>query len=101
MAFEFLLEQSVQYALISGIAIALFCSSVGLFLVLRKFALFGDALAHTAFGGVAFGLFIGVYVAINFSLYALQNNLFSLISIYPVLHNMMYCKYVTEKSNIL
>ena len=61
MAFEFLLEQSVQYALISGIAIALFCSSVGLFLVLRKFALFGDALAHTAFGGVAFGLFIGVY----------------------------------------
>ena len=61
MAFEFLLEQSVQYALISGVAIALFCSSVGLFLVLRKFALFGDALAHTAFGGVAFGLFIGVY----------------------------------------
>ena len=61
MAFEFLLEQSVQYALISGIALALFCSSVGLFLVLRKFALFGDALAHTAFGGVAFGLFIGVY----------------------------------------
>ena len=61
MAFEFLLEQSVQHALISGIAIALFCSSVGLFLVLRKFALFGDALAHTAFGGVAFGLFIGVY----------------------------------------
>ena len=61
MTLEFLSEQSVQYALISGIAIALFCSTVGLFLVLRKFALFGDALAHTAFGGVAFGLFIGVY----------------------------------------
>ena len=61
MTLEFLSEQSVQYALISGMAIALFCSTVGLFLVLRKFALFGDALAHTAFGGVAFGLFIGVY----------------------------------------
>ena len=61
MVFEFLSDQSVQYALISGIAIALFCSTVGLFLVLRKFELFGDALAHTAFGGVAFGLFIGVY----------------------------------------
>ena len=61
MVFEFLSDQSVQYALISGIAIALFCSTVGLFLVLRKFALFGDALAHTAFGGVAFGLFIGIY----------------------------------------
>jgi zinc transport system permease protein len=61
MVFEFLSDQSVQYALISGIAIALFCSTVGLFLVLRKFALFGDALAQTSFGGVAFGLFIGVY----------------------------------------
>ena len=34
---------------------------MGLFLVLRKFSLFGDALAHSAFGGVAFGLFIGIY----------------------------------------
>ena len=56
MVFEFLSDQSVQYALISGIAIALFCSTVGLFLVLRKFSLFGDALAHSAFGGVALGL---------------------------------------------
>ena len=47
--------------LISGIAISLLCSAVGLFLVLRRFSLFGDALAHSAFGGVAFGLFIGIY----------------------------------------
>ena len=28
---------------------------------MRRFSLFGDALAHSAFGGVAFGLFIGIY----------------------------------------
>ena len=51
----------MQNAIISGIAISLICSTVGLFLVLRKFSLFGDALAHSAFGGVALGLFLGFY----------------------------------------
>jgi zinc transport system permease protein len=61
MTFESITYESIPHALISGIAISLLCSAVGLFLVLRKFSLFGDALAHSAFGGVAFGLFIGVY----------------------------------------
>ena len=61
MTFEAVSYESIPHALISGIAISLLCSAVGLFLVLRKFSLFGDALAHSAFGGVAFGLFIGVY----------------------------------------
>ena len=51
----------MQNAIVSGIAISLICSTVGLFLVLRKFSLFGDALAHSAFGGVALGLFLGFY----------------------------------------
>jgi len=61
MTFESVSYESIPHALVSGIAISLLCSAVGLFLVLRKFSLFGDALAHSAFGGVAFGLFIGVY----------------------------------------
>ena len=61
MTFEAVSYESIPHALISGIAISLLCSVVGLFLVLRKFSLFGDALAHSAFGGVAFGLFIGIY----------------------------------------
>ena len=61
MTFEAVTYESIPHALISGIAISLLCSAVGLFLVLRKFSLFGDALAHSAFGGVAFGLFIGIY----------------------------------------
>ena len=61
MAFEILTYGFMQRALISGVAIALMCSVVGLFLVLRRYSLFGDALAHAAFGGIAAGLFIGIY----------------------------------------
>ena len=61
MIFDILSFGFMQNAIISGIAISLICSTVGLFLVLRKYSLFGDALAHSAFGGVALGLFLGFY----------------------------------------
>lgn len=61
MSLEFLSYSFMQRALISGIAIAILCSIVGLFLVLRRYSLFGDAIAHTSFGGVALGLLAGVY----------------------------------------
>ena len=61
MTFEAVSYESIPHALVSGIIISILCSIVGLFLVLRRYSLFGDALAHSAFGGVAFGLFIGVY----------------------------------------
>lgn len=51
----------MQRALVSGIAIALLCSVVGLFLVLRRYSLFGDAIAHSSFGGIALGLLLGIY----------------------------------------
>lgn len=51
----------MQRALVSGVAVAVICSSIGLFLVLRRHSLFGDALSHMAFGGIAIGLFINVY----------------------------------------
>ena len=51
----------MQRAIISGIAIAILCSVVGLFLVLRRYSLFGDAIAHSSFGGIALGLMAGVY----------------------------------------
>ena len=61
MTFEAVTYESIPHALASGIIISILCSAVGLFLVLRRYSLFGDALAHSAFGGVAFGLFIGIY----------------------------------------
>ena len=51
----------MQRGLVAGAAIAVLCSVVGLFLVLRRYSLFGDAVAHTSFGGVALGLAAGVY----------------------------------------
>jgi zinc transport system permease protein len=51
----------IQRALISGIAVAVSCSTIGLFLVLRRQSLYGDALSHVAFGGIAVGLFTNIY----------------------------------------
>jgi len=51
----------VQKALVSGIAVALICSFMGAFLVLRRYSLFGDGIAHVAFGGISVGLFLGVF----------------------------------------
>lgn len=51
----------MQRALLSGSVIAVLCSVVGIFLVLRRYSLFGDAMAHSSFGGVALGLLMGVY----------------------------------------
>ena len=61
MVFEILQFGFMQRALISGIAVAVSCSVIGLFLVLRKQSLYGDALSHVAFGGIAIGLFTNVY----------------------------------------
>ncbi|AJM91619.1 ABC-3 protein [Nitrosopumilus piranensis] len=61
MSFEILTYSFMHRALISGIAIAILCSVVGLFLVLRRYSLFGDAIAHSSFGGIAIGLLAGVY----------------------------------------
>lgn len=51
----------IQRALIGGVFIALLCSILGLFLVLRRFSLIGDGLAHVTFGSVAVSLFFGIY----------------------------------------
>jgi zinc transport system permease protein len=61
MVFEILQYSFIQRALISGIAVAVSCSLVGIFLVLRRQSLFGDALSHVAFGGIALGLFTNLY----------------------------------------
>ena len=61
MSFEIFTFSFMHRALISGIAIAILCSVIGLFLVLRRYSLFGDAIAHSSFGGIAVGLLAGVY----------------------------------------
>ncbi|MCX5798167.1 MAG: metal ABC transporter permease [Proteobacteria bacterium] len=51
----------IQRALIAGSFIAILCSTLGVFLVLRRLSLIGDGLAHVAFGSVAIGLLLRVY----------------------------------------
>ena len=56
--FEVFQFEFMQRAIVSGIAIAISCSLIGLFLILKRFSLFGDAMSHVAFGGIALGLFL-------------------------------------------
>ena len=61
MVLEILEYGFIQRALASGVAISSICSFAGAFLVMRRLALFGDGIAHVAFGGIAAGLLAGIY----------------------------------------
>ena len=50
----------VQRAMLAGVLIATVSALLGLILVLRRFSLIGDGLAHTTFGSVAAVLLIGI-----------------------------------------
>lgn len=55
---KFLHYEFIQRAIITGSFIALACSLLGVLLVLRRFSLIGDGLAHVTFGSVAIGLLL-------------------------------------------
>jgi len=57
---EILSYTFMQRAFVTGIFVAIACALLGTFLVLRRYALIGDGLAHISFGGVAFGLLVGI-----------------------------------------
>ncbi len=57
-------------ALFTGLLVAMTCSLLGIFLVLKRLSLIGDGLAHITFGGVALGLLTKndpFYIALPFS----------------------------------
>ncbi|WP_440763981.1 metal ABC transporter permease [Natronorubrum sp. DTA7] len=56
-------------AFLVGILIAVMAPLIGTFLVHRQLALIGDALAHTAFAGVAVGLFVNAVLDVGVSPY--------------------------------
>jgi len=55
---DFLQYGFIQRALIAGSLIGILCSTLGVFLVLRRFSLIGDGLAHATFGSVALALLL-------------------------------------------
>ncbi|HJV34415.1 metal ABC transporter permease [Geomonas sp.] len=58
---EMLSYSFMQRALVGGSLIAILCSVLGIFLVLRRLSLIGDGLAHVTFGSVAIALFFRLY----------------------------------------
>lgn len=60
---EILTYGFIQRALLAGVLIALLCSVLGVFLVLRRLSLIGDGLAHVTFGGAAIALACKIYSA--------------------------------------
>jgi len=58
---SFLHYSFIQKAFFAGSFVAMTCSALGLFLVLRKMSLIGDGLSHVSFGAIALGLFFGFY----------------------------------------
>jgi zinc transport system permease protein len=57
---DFLNYEFVQRAFLAGVFIAAISSILGVFLVLRRFSLIGDGLAHVTFGSVAVVMLMGV-----------------------------------------
>ena len=55
----------IQRALLAGTLIALLCSVLGVFLVLRRMSLIGDGLAHVTFGSTAIALALKLYSAMS------------------------------------
>lgn len=53
----------IQRALLAGTLIAVLCSVLGVFLVLRRLSLIGDGLAHVTFGSTAIALSLKLYSA--------------------------------------
>jgi len=53
----------IQRALLAGTLIAVLCSVLGVFLVLRRLSLIGDGLAHVTFGSTAIALALKFYSA--------------------------------------
>ncbi len=62
----------MRFALLAGLCVALMGGLLGVFMVQRRMSFLGDGLSHSAFGGVALGLFLGLsqplWIALPFAL---------------------------------
>jgi ABC-type Mn2+/Zn2+ transport system permease subunit len=60
----------VQKALIAGAISSILLAVLGVYVVLKKMSFIGDGIAHSAFGGVALGLLLGVNTSITAMIFA-------------------------------
>ena len=66
---ELLRYRFMHRAILVGLCVGVMAPLIGTFLVHRQLALIGDALAHTAFAGVAIGLFVNAVLDVGVSPY--------------------------------
>ena len=50
----------IQRSVLVGLMSAIISGTIGAFLIQRRLSLLADSLAHTSFGGIALGLFLGI-----------------------------------------
>lgn len=62
---EFLSYPFIQRALIASILVGILCPFVGNFVVLRRMSFFSDAIAHSAFAGIAVGALLGIDLSMS------------------------------------
>ncbi|MFH0875637.1 MAG: metal ABC transporter permease [archaeon] len=72
---EMLAYPFMQKAFITGIFVSIACALLGTFLVLRRYALIGDGIAHISFGGVATGLLFNIAPFFGALIFALVGSL--------------------------
>ena len=59
------MPEFIIYALVAGIGLATVMGAIGVFVVWRRMAYFGDTLAHSALLGVAVGFIIGININVG------------------------------------
>lgn len=69
--FDFFTYAFFQRALIASLAVALVCSVISFFIVLRRMAFAGSGIAHVAFGGVALALMLELPPLLGAAIFAI------------------------------
>ncbi|MCP4036566.1 MAG: metal ABC transporter permease [bacterium] len=61
----------MQRALVAAVAIGIVCGLLGFFVILRRLSFIGVGISHSALGGVAVGLLLGVHPLVSGAVFAL------------------------------
>lgn len=67
---EMLAYDFMQRAIVAGLIVGVLCSFISFFVLLKRLSFVGVGISHSAFGGVALGLFLGVNPVLAGGLFA-------------------------------
>lgn len=67
---EILAYGFMQRALVAALLVGVLCSTISFFVVLKRLSFLGAGISHTALGGIAFGLAVGLDPVLTGSIFA-------------------------------